>query len=265
MPPTDPTPATDEQVKEIEWYLCAGGAMSPAQAGALMRRIKSDALKLQEAEKEREKFREIIRQADILTDEEVDEVVGYGSYDLNHTGDEQYTPAEKLPNIHDLEKKLQSSESARQAAERERDDATRHGNALYTTIVERLDKYFPKGDRGLEWDVLPSTLEGLAIDKQLAEADGAAMLEAARELLNNAPAITSGNIYKLMDVADQPHPGSAIRQKLAALEKVKATLNQVKEHLELTSEDEGLSSSQQETLDYTNSLLRLSATEGEGK
>lgn len=39
------------------------------------------------------------------------------------------------------------------------------GNALYNTIVRRLQPYFPPDTRDLDWDVLPSTLAGMA--KQL--------------------------------------------------------------------------------------------------
>ena len=38
----------------------------------------------------------------------------------------------------------------------------RMANGLYDTIVRRLQPYFPKGTRDLEWDILPSTVEGLA-------------------------------------------------------------------------------------------------------
>lgn len=36
------------------------------------------------------------------------------------------------------------------------------GNALYLTIVKRLESHFPKDTRDLEWDVIPGTLETLA-------------------------------------------------------------------------------------------------------
>lgn len=36
------------------------------------------------------------------------------------------------------------------------------GNALYQTIVRRVEPFFPKGTRDLEWDVLPGTIYKLA-------------------------------------------------------------------------------------------------------
>lgn len=56
-----------------------------------------------------------------------------------------------------------------------------HGNALYLTIVQRLTPYFPAGDRGLDWDVLPGTLEGLAQERDKLSAEVSQWIRAAGE------------------------------------------------------------------------------------
>lgn len=82
----------------------------------------------------------------------------------------RYAPNEVDACIEQLQQRVAAKESELSALESQLREARAHSNGLFMAIHDRLKPFFAPDSRHLEWDVLPSTVLGIAHRAEAAEA-----------------------------------------------------------------------------------------------